>query len=206
LAPLPERQFPYSFIYIPFRTSEPGTLHLGLLLLVVIGRMLWDRVRGNYPISHQRSSQRCAAIIPAGMKHLQNDPRRSLRQPAYCVRGTADFGAGASDGTTSSKTLYHFAVQIRPKMPRYFPRQRDETYAERSGEVVASAGRRTGQPPRRSNAEKAPRPDSTRSKQNLSRLAGSGGSVLRIGITISSGRERSRCARPRRVRVVRATR
>jgi len=51
--------------------------------------------------------------------------------------------------------LYHFALQIRPKMRRYFPRRRDETFAGRSEEVVASAGRRTGRPPRRSNAEKA---------------------------------------------------
>jgi len=79
--------------------------------------------------------------------------------------------------------LYHFALQIHPKMRGYFPRRRDETFAGRSEEVVASAGRRMGRPTRRSNAEKAPRPDSTGSKQNLSRLAGSGGSVLRIGVT-----------------------
>jgi len=42
----------------------------------------------------------------------------------------------------------------------------------------------SGRTPRRSNADKAPRPDSTGSKQNLSRLAGSGGSVLRIGISV----------------------
>jgi len=55
--------------------------------------------------------------------------------------------------------LYHFALQIHPKMRRYFSRQRDETFAGRPDtyrdeEVVASAGRRTGRPPRRSNAEK----------------------------------------------------
>ena len=32
--------------------------------------------------SHYRSSQRCAAIFPVGgMKHSQDDPRRSLRPP-----------------------------------------------------------------------------------------------------------------------------
>jgi len=40
-------------------------------------------------------------------------------------------------------------------MRRYFPRQRDETFAGRSEEAVASAGRRTGRPHRKSNAEKA---------------------------------------------------
>jgi len=34
-------------------------------------------------------------------------------------------------------TLYHFALQIHPKMRRYFPRRRDETFAGRSEEVVA---------------------------------------------------------------------
>jgi len=53
-------------------------------------------------------------------------------------------------------------------MRLYFPRQRDETFA--------------GRPPRRSSAGKAPRPDPSGSKQNLCRFAGSGGSVLRIGI------------------------
>ena len=38
-------------------------------------------------------------------------------------------------------------------MRRYFPRQRDGTFAGRSEEVVASAGRRTGRPTRRSNAD-----------------------------------------------------
>ena len=33
--------------------------------------------------------------------------------------------------------LYHFALQIDPKMRRYFPRRRDETFAGRSEEVVA---------------------------------------------------------------------
>ena len=33
--------------------------------------------------------------------------------------------------------LYHFALQIRPKMRRYFPRRRDKTFAGRSEEVVA---------------------------------------------------------------------
>ena len=33
--------------------------------------------------------------------------------------------------------LYQFALQIRPKMRRYFPRRRDETFAGRSEEVVA---------------------------------------------------------------------
>jgi len=35
-----------------------------------------------YTISHYRSAQRCAAIFPVGgMKHSQDDPRRSLRPP-----------------------------------------------------------------------------------------------------------------------------
>jgi len=38
-------------------------------------------------------------------------------------------------------------------MRRYFPRRRDETFAGRSEEVIASAGRRMGRPPRRSNAD-----------------------------------------------------
>gem|GEM_PF-3776765 len=33
--------------------------------------------------------------------------------------------------------LYHFALQIDPKMRRYFPRRRDETFAGRSKEGVA---------------------------------------------------------------------
>ena len=111
-------------------------------------------------------------------------------------------------------------------MRRYFPRQRDGTFAGRSEEVVAPAGRRTGQPHRRSitishyraaqrcaailpasgmeHSQDDPRrslrpPDGGRdnligellrmlrflsaqakSKKDLSRLAGSGGSVLRI--------------------------
>jgi len=113
-------------------------------------------------------------------------------------------------------------------MRRYFPRQRDGTFAGRSEEVVAPAGRRTGQPHRRSITishyraaqrcaailpasgmehsqddprrslrppdggrdnltgevmrKKRHRPDPSGSKQELSRLAGSGGSVMRIGI------------------------
>ena len=35
-------------------------------------------------ISHYRSTQRCAAIFPVGgMKHSQDDPRRSLRSRSY---------------------------------------------------------------------------------------------------------------------------
>ena len=37
-----------------------------------------------YTISHYRSAQRCAAIFPVGgMKHSQDDPRRSLRSRSY---------------------------------------------------------------------------------------------------------------------------
>jgi|GEM_PF-2342920 len=37
-----------------------------------------------YTISHYRSTQRCAAIFPVGgMKHSQDDPRRSLRSRSY---------------------------------------------------------------------------------------------------------------------------
>ena len=43
--------------------------------------------------------------------------------------------------------------QIHPKMRRYFPRRRDETYAGRSEEAVASAGWRTGRPPRGSKVD-----------------------------------------------------
>ena len=69
-------------------------------------------------ISHYRSTQRCAAIFPVGgMKHSQDDPRRSLRPP---------------DGG------------------------RDDLLGEEMRK---------------------------KSKQELSRLAGSGGSVLRIGIS-----------------------
>jgi len=79
-----------------------------------------------YTISHYRSAQRCAAIFPVGgMKHSQDDPRRSLRPP---------------DGG------------------------RDDLL----GEVMR---------------KKRHRPDLSGSKQELSCLAGSGGSVLRIGIT-----------------------
>jgi hypothetical protein len=47
-----------------------------------------------------------------------------------------------------NRLLYHFAVQSRPKMRRYF-------FAGRSEEVVASAVQRTGRYPRRSDAKKA---------------------------------------------------
>ena len=78
-----------------------------------------------YTISHYRSTQRCAAIFPVGgMKHSQDDPRRSSRPP---------------DGG------------------------RDDLL----GEVMR---------------KKRHRPDPSGSKQDLSRLAGTGGSVLRIGI------------------------
>ena len=37
-----------------------------------------------YTISQCRSTQRCAAIFPVGgMKHSQDDPRRSLRSRSY---------------------------------------------------------------------------------------------------------------------------
>jgi len=39
--------------------------------------------------------------------------------------------------TEHTDVQYHFALQIRPKMRRYFPRRRDETFAGRSEEVVA---------------------------------------------------------------------
>jgi hypothetical protein len=58
----------------------------------------------------------------------------------------------------SNVVLYHFALHIHPKMRRYFPRQRDETFAVRSAmlrdeEVVGSAGRRTERPPRRGDVD-----------------------------------------------------
>gem|GEM_PF-3852814 len=71
--------------------------------------------------------------------------------------------------------LYQFALQGRPKMRRYFPRRRDDLL----GEVMR---------------KKRHRPDLSGSKQNLSRLAGSGGSVMRIGI-----RTRAVCQATQRV-------
>ena len=82
-------------------------------------------------------------------------------------------------------------------MRRYFPHQRDETFAGRSEEVVASAG--LLRPPFGGLRRRCELRDDllgevmrmlrlrsaqAKSKQNLSRLAGSGGSVLRFGITV----------------------
>jgi len=50
-------------------------------------------------------------------------------------------------------TLYHFSLQIQPKMRRYFPRQRDGTFAGRTGDGYAFAGRLTGRPHRRGDAD-----------------------------------------------------
>ena len=44
------------------------------------------------------------------------------------------------DRPITDPQYYHFALWIQPKMRRYFPRRRDETFAGRSEEVVASAG------------------------------------------------------------------
>jgi len=107
----------------------------------------------------------------------------ALSQQVHISVGRS-YGQGASISRSNGNNFYHFAVRIRPKMRRYFPRQRDETFAGRSEEVVASAGRRTVMPPRklvmrmlRLHSAQA------KSKQDLSRLAGSGGSVVRVGIS-----------------------
>ena len=49
-------------------------------------------------------------------------------------------GSAYSDQRDQMGRLYHFALQIQPKMRRYFPRQRVETFAGRSEEGVAYAG------------------------------------------------------------------
>ena len=53
----------------------------------------------------------------------------------------------------SSPDTSDFSLQIQPKMRRYFPRQRDGTFAGRTGDGYAFAGRLTGRPHRRGDAD-----------------------------------------------------